>query len=94
MRPSNPEQPKRHVRLLRRTVVIGDRETSIALEAEFWTQFDRWAFDMNTPPAELIRKIRGTTKGPLASVIRVAVLQRMQDLLSRSPGAATDIGEL
>ena len=70
---------KDHLRspIIKRTVVIGRRKTSISLEDEFWNAFRALAQERITSPSKMVAEIDGGRQcGNLSSAIRLFVLRQ------------------
>ena len=61
--------------LLKKSVTLSGHETSIALEAEFWTVLQAMAAERGCSLAQLVRDLdEGRGRNPLASACRLAAL--------------------
>ena len=81
--------------LRKRSIVIGDRRTSVSLEDAFWNAFKTIATNRGTALSELPRKFHsGCGPGNRSSRIRLYVLNCYRDWLSEAEGArvASDKG--
>ncbi len=61
--------------LRKRTIRLAHHNTSIALEAEFWTALEAFAARRGQSLPQLVAAIDATRSGALASALRVAVLR-------------------
>lgn len=67
-------QPKGKSLVTKRTVVVGTRKTSVAIEAPFWEALKEIAAAENLSLKELVTRINGERKRPnLSSEIRLYV---------------------
>ena len=74
--------------LRKRSIVIGDRRTSVSLEEAFWKAFKTIATNRGTTLSELATEIHsGRGPGNLSSRIRLYVLNFYRDRLSEAGGA-------
>jgi predicted DNA-binding ribbon-helix-helix protein len=64
--------------LAKRSFTIQGHRTSVALEPAFWRGFDAWAAAEGLSANALMARIDEARAAPLASAIRVALLERAQ----------------
>lgn len=63
--------------LKKRSLTVAGHPTSLALEPAFWAALDAWAAAEERAVSEIVSAIDAAREeGPLASAVRVAVLQR------------------
>ena len=82
-------QPKGKSLVTKRTVVVGTRKTSVAIEAPFWEALKGIAAAENLSLKELVTRINRHRKRPnLSSAIRLYVLDCYRQLAENAaPGA-------
>ena len=81
-------QPKGKSLVTKRTVVVGTRKTSVAIEAPFWEALKEIAAAENLSLKELVTRINGERKRPnLSSEIRLYVLDHYRGLVEQSLAA-------
>ena len=69
--------------VVKRSIVISGRRTSISLENEFWTEVKRIAAKANMSAAAFIADVnQHRKKGNLSSALRLAVLADLQNSLA------------
>jgi predicted DNA-binding ribbon-helix-helix protein len=77
--------------VLKRSVNLGDRKTSISLEAAFWTALKVIAHERHESPAHLITSIDAHRKAAnLSSVLRVFVLEFYKAQFARHAGLSSE----
>ena len=78
-------QPKGKSLVTKRTVVVGTRKTSVAIEAPFWEALKEIAAAENLSLKELVTRINGERKRPnLSSEIRLYVLDHYRGLVEHA----------
>ena len=66
--------------VVKRSIVIDGRKTSVSLEDPFWTELKNIAHDQQVTPSELVSKIEDRRKqSNLSSAIRLFVLHHFQE---------------
>jgi predicted DNA-binding ribbon-helix-helix protein len=71
--------PVKQSRIIKHTVIVSGRKSSVSLENEFWHAIQEIAEAKDTTRAELIREINQTrTHANLSSAIRLFVLAYYQ----------------
>lgn len=71
-------------KIVRRSITVGKRKTSITLEDEFWDAFRRIAEQRNLGVGELVEAVmRGKQPKNLSSAIRVFVLEQSKQAKAR-----------
>lgn len=69
--------------VVKRSVVVDGRKTSVSLEDEFWEGLKKIAADRELSISELVKEIDGSrSRGNLCSAIRIHVLRYYQQLSS------------
>lgn len=68
--------------LVKRSFTIQGHRTSVALEPEFWAEFDRVAEKLGQIPTQLMVEIDEARSTPLASALRVYLLQCLKEELA------------
>ena len=69
--------------VIKRSVVINGRKTSVSLEDEFWEGLKKVAADRDLAISEIVQEIDDArTRGNLCSAIRIYVLRYYQQLSS------------
>lgn len=69
--------------LRKRSFTIQGHRTSVALEPEFWAEFDRAARERGVLPTRLMTEIDEARGVPLASALRVFLLKELRAALDR-----------
>lgn len=64
--------------MVKRSFTIQGHRTSVALEPEFWAEFDQAARQLEKTPTQLMVEIDEARTTPLASALRVYLLQRLK----------------
>jgi predicted DNA-binding ribbon-helix-helix protein len=73
--------------VVKRSIVISGRRTSISLEDEFWSEVKRIAAKADMSAAAFIAHVnQHRTKGNLSSALRLAVLADLQTSLANAGG--------
>jgi predicted DNA-binding ribbon-helix-helix protein len=72
--------------VIKHSIVLNGRKTSVSLETEFWDSLREIACAQNAKLTELTQQIDQDRKGAnLSSAIRVFVLNHLRGALPRSP---------
>ena len=81
--------------VVRRSVTLGDRKTSVSLEDAFWKALHEMARRWHTTPSELIEEIKANRKQGtnLSSAIRLFVLEAYQDQITSHEKSKSPIGD-
>ena len=61
-------------KIIKRSIVIGDRKTSVSLEDEFWKALKEIAGGANQTIGDFVARVEVAPGGNLSSAIRLAVL--------------------
>ncbi len=69
--------------VIKRSIVIAGRKTSISLEDDFWRAFKEIASARDLKLTQLVGSIASERTGNLSSAIRVFVLNHYRDLISK-----------
>ena len=74
--------------VVKRSLVINGRKTSVTLEDAFWTDLKEIAYGQSLTLSKLVTRIETTrTQSNLSSAIRIFVLKHFQNKAKRAPHA-------
>jgi predicted DNA-binding ribbon-helix-helix protein len=80
--------------IVKRSITLGDRKTSVSLEDAFWKALHEMARRWHTTPSELIQEINSNRKqSNLSSAIRLFVLEVYRDRLYPSKASIRGSGQ-
>jgi predicted DNA-binding ribbon-helix-helix protein len=89
-------KPRRPLKssIVKRSIIIGGRKTSISLEAEFWGALKEIVKERGTTLQELVTSIKAERReANLSSAVRVFLLRHCQDQAERAMLARAQMKE-
>ena len=78
--------------ILKRSLMVNGRKTSVSLEEEFWISLKEIAAMRQVPVSQLAQEIALTSQGNLSSAMRTFILEHFRkSVLERSPNSFAEM---